>query len=223
MKISSIPKSGRKGSVVYLDTRHGKVVRQYVHPRDPRTPDQLRNRSNFGAVSSRWRTLAPEHRAAWRIAALNRYIVTEAGHRVRPNCYHYFVSVNTQRADLGLPQFDRPPAEPVFSPNPVAELVITNARAEIMLKLRVPGLPAQYTLVQAAAPVRSGVRCVQHFTFLGLLPPPKDGWSDITELYVGRYGVPKVGTAAWIRTCQHIDGWTDVPKVTHARVPAATP
>jgi hypothetical protein len=47
---------------------------------------------------------------------------------------------------------------------------------------------------------------VQHFPFLGLLPPPTDGWSDITELYVARYGVPKVGTAIWIRTCQHIDG-----------------
>ena len=31
--------------------------------------------------------------------------------------------VNTRRADLGLPQFDVPPAEPVFSPNPVDELV----------------------------------------------------------------------------------------------------
>ena len=34
--------------------------------------------------------------------------------------------VNTRRADFGLPQFDLPPAEPVFSPNPVAELAIIN-------------------------------------------------------------------------------------------------
>jgi hypothetical protein len=222
MKISSIPKSGRKGIVVYLNTRHGKVVRSYVRPRDPRTPEQLSNRSNFGAVSRRWRTLTAEQLAAWRIAALDRYIVTRAGRRVRPNCYHYFVSVNTQRADLGLPQFDLPPAEPLLSPNPVAELVITNTGGRIMLKLRVASPPAQYTLVQGAAPIRSGVRCVQHFTFLGLLPPPTDGWSDITELYVARYGVPKAGTAIWIRTCQHIDGWTDAPKVTRARVPAPT-
>jgi hypothetical protein len=45
-----------------------------------------------------------------------------------------------------------------------------------------------------------------------------DGWSDITELYIARYCVPKAGTAIWIRTCQHIDGWTDVPKVARARV-----
>jgi len=91
------------------------------------------------------------------------------------------------------------------------------------LKLRVTSLPAQYILVQGARPVRSGVRCVQHFPFLGLLPPPKDGWSDITELYVARYGVPKAGKTIWIRTCQHIDGWIDVPKVVRFRLPAATP
>ena len=51
------------------------------------------------------------------------------------------ISVNTRRADLDLPQFDLPPAEPVFSP-------------------------------------------------------------------------------IWIHTCQHIGGWTDVPKVARARVPA---
>jgi hypothetical protein len=130
--------------------------------------------------------------------------------------------VNTRRADLDLPQFDLPPAEPVFSPNPVAELLITNTGGKITLKLRVPSPPAQYTLVQGPAPVRTAVRCVQHYPYLGLLPPPTDGWSDITELYVARYGVPKAGTAIWIRTCQHIDGWTDVPNVARARVRAPT-
>ena len=223
MKISSIPKSGRKGSVVYVNSRHGKLARQYVGPRDPRTLDQQRKRSNLVAVCNRWRTLTPEQRAAWRIASANNYFVTEAGRRVHLNGYNFFVSLNMRRADLDLPQFDLPPAEPVFSPNPVADLVITNTGGKITLKLRVPSPPAQYTLVQGAAPVRTGVRCVQHFPFLGLLPPPTDGWSDITELYVARYGVPKVGTAIWIRTCQHIDGWTDVPRVARARVPAPAP
>ena len=223
MKISSIPKSGRKGSVVYVNSRHGKLARQYVRPRDPRTLDQQRKRSNLVAVCNRWRTLTPEQRAAWRIASANNTFVTETGRRVRLNCYNFFVSLNMRRADLGLPQFDLPPAEPVFSPNPVAELLITNTGGKITLKLRVPSAPAQYTLVQGAAPVRTGVRCVQHFPFLGLLPAPNDSWSDITELYVARYGVPKVDTAIWIRTCQQIDGWTDVPKVTRARVPAPAP
>src|ERR1022692_1438371 len=165
MKISSIPKSGRKGSVVYVNTRHGKVVREYVRPRNPQTTDQQGNRSNFGAVSKRWHTLVLEQRSAWRIAAANNYFVNETGRRVHLNGYNFFVSLNTRRADLGLPQFDLPPAKPVFGRNPVVELDITNTGGKITLKLRVPSPPAQYTLVQGAAPVRTAVRCVQHFPF----------------------------------------------------------
>jgi hypothetical protein len=97
MKISSIPKSGRKGSVVYVNSRHGKVARGYVRPRDPRTPDQQRKRSNLVAVCSRWRTLTPEQHAAWRIAAANNSFVTETGRRVRLNGYNFFVSLNMRR------------------------------------------------------------------------------------------------------------------------------
>ncbi len=54
------------------------------------------------------------------------------------------------------------------------------------LTLRVSGPPAPLILVQGARPVRSCVRYVQRFPFLGVPPPPKAGWSDITELYVAR-------------------------------------
>ena len=223
MKISSIPKSGREDSIVYVNGRHGKVVREFVRPRNPRTPIQQGHRRNLRAVLRRWRTLSPEQRAAWCGVAAQHEFTTKTGRQVHLNGYNFFARLNTRRADLDLPQFDLPPAEPVFSSNPVADLVVTNTGGKITLKLHVPSPPAQYTLVQGAAPVKTGVRCVQHFPFLGLLPPPKDGWSDITELYVARHGVPKAGTAIWIRTCQHIDGWTDVPKVARYRVPPPTP
>jgi hypothetical protein len=218
MKISSIPKRGRKGSVVYLETRHGKVARQYVRPANPRTPAQVAHRNNVRAVSARWRTLTAQQQTAWTVAAAKEYFVTETGERVRLNGQNLFVSLNTRRADLGLAQFDLPPAKQVFPDNPVVELAATFTGGEFTLKLRLSGPPAQYTLVQGSRPVGTGVRCVQHFPFLGLLPPPVDGWSDITELYVARFGVPKAGTAIWIRTCQHIDGWTDVPKKLRVRI-----
>ena len=223
MKVISSPQSGQIGNVVYVNSRYGQLARQYVQPRNPRTPEQQRNRGNFGAVASRWRALTPEQRAAWCVAAANKFTVTHSGRQVVLTGYSYFVSANSRRAELGLPQFDLPPAEPTFSPNPVAELAVANTGGTITLKLRVPSPPAQYTLVQGAAPVSTGVRCVQHFPFLGLLPPPTDGWSDITGLYVAYYSVPPVGTVIFIRTCQHIDGATDVPKVTSARVPAPIP
>jgi len=220
MKIKSIPKRGRKGQAVYFKGRYGHVARQYVPPHDPRTPDQLEKRRNLVLVCNGWRTLTPDQRAAWGIAAPEEDFVTDTGERVRLNGYNFFKRLNTRRASLGLPQFELPPTRPFFPPNPVAELVITNIGDTITIKLRVTGRPAQCTLVQGPAPKRSGVRRVQKFPFLGLLPPPKDGWCDITELFVARYGVPKVNQAVWIRVCRHIDGYIDVPKVLRARVPA---
>jgi hypothetical protein len=223
MKMISIPKRGRKGNVIYSETRHGKVAREFVPPSNPRTAAQQDHRRNVRTVTGRWRTLNDQQRAAWGAAAANKYVVTKTGRRMRLSAYHLFVSLNVGRADLGLPQFDLPPAEPVFSSNPVEELAATFTEGRFSLKLRVSSPPAQYTLVYAAAPVRSGVSYVNHCPFLGLLPPPKDGWSDITDLYVARYGVPKPNQAIWIRICQHIDGWIDVPKVLRARVPPAAP
>ena len=218
MKMQSIPKRGRKGSVIYSETRHGKVARAYVPPRNPRTAQQQDHRHNVQAVTRRWRTLNAQQGAAWGAAAANKYFINEEGRRVRLSAYHLFVSLNVRRADLGLPQFDLPPAEPVFTLNPVEELVATFTGGTFTLKLRVPGPTAQYTLVYAAAPVGSAVSHVRHIPFLGLLPPPKDSWSDITDLYVARFGVPKPNQAIWIRICQHIDGWIDSPKLVRARI-----
>jgi hypothetical protein len=203
-----------------VNGRYGQIVRQYVCPRNPKTPTQQANRNGFGQVSTGWRALDPAKRIAWCIAAADSYTISRSGRRVALNGYNYFIRVNAARAHLGLSQLDLPPTVPTFSPNPVAELSIANSGGTVTLKLRVPSQPGQYTLVQGAAPVSAGVRCVQHFPLLGLLPAPVDGWSDITEPYVARYGVPTVGTAVFIRTCQHIDGWTDLPKVASAFVPA---
>jgi hypothetical protein len=43
-----------------------------------------------------------------------------------------------------------------------------------------------------------------------------------TEMHLARFGIPKPGTAVWIRTCQHIDGFMDVPKLLRFRIPAST-
>jgi hypothetical protein len=200
--------------------RYGWVASTAPIPKNPRTADQQRHRYNILAVSRRWRTLSLEKRGTWRVLAANTYYVNDKGKRVRLNCFKLFVSLNTRRADLGLPQFDVAPAQPVFSTSPVKELAVTYTEGKFTLKLRLDGPLPQLILVQGARPVRSGVGCVQHFPLLGLLPPSVDGWSDITELYVARYGVPKDNQAVWIRTCQHIDGFIDIPKVFRVRVEA---
>jgi hypothetical protein len=214
-KIICPPQSGRVGDVVYVQSaRYGQIVRRYVPPRNPRSQPQQKNRSDFGALSTQWRALPPENRSAWCVAA-DRDRTGLCG-------YNYFMKVNASRIHLGLSRFDLPPSRvPSFSLNPVAEVAVTNIGGDTRIMMREPSQPGQCTLVQGAAPVSTGVRCVQQFRFLGLLPEPVDGWSDITELYVAWFGVPAPGTAVFIRTRQQIDGWMDLPKVTSAVVPAA--
>jgi len=50
---------------------------------------------------------------------------------------------------------------------------------------------------------------------------PVDGWCDLTELFVRRYGVPALSRAIFILTSQHLDGRTDLPKEVSARITAA--
>jgi hypothetical protein len=106
----------------------------------------------------------------------------------------------------------------VFSTRPEVELAVCYVAGRPTIHLRVQGSTGQYIVVQAARPKNSGVRVVQHFPFLALLAAPTDGTHDLTELFVARYGVPKVDQAVWIRVFQHTDGWIDVPQVLRARV-----
>ena len=103
----------------------------------------------------------------------------------------------------------------------VGELTITRTRGTVAFKLAVSGAPAEHTVVYGAAPCSAGKYFVRHFNILGLLPEPVHGMSDITDLYVARYGVPRVGTRVCIRTQQQINGWDHLPKQTSAIVPNA--
>ena len=179
---------------------------------NPQTADQQHHRQNILVVSRRWCTLSLDQQASWRVLAANTSFVTDTGKRVRLNCYQLFVSLNirTRRSRACPSSTSRP--QSLFSARPRWWSWRLPTRRQVHAATPRGWLPEHLILVQGARPVRSGVRLVQHFPLLGLLPPPVDGWSDITELYVARYGVPKPNQTVWIRTCQHIDGFIDVPK-----------
>ena len=212
-----IKRQKAKGVRVYKG-RDGWVATAAPRPKNPKTPDQQDHRRNVRAVTARWHTLNAQQCAAWGAAAAKKYVLSRTRRRVRLSSYHLFVSLNVGRADLGLPQFDVPLPEPVWGANPVVELSATFTGGRFGLKARLTGPPVQHIVVYATRPVRSSFRSVQHFPLLGLLPPPVGGWSDFTELYVARYGVPKPDRAICIRTCQHIDGWMDAPTTLRARI-----
>jgi hypothetical protein len=60
----------------------------------------------------------------------------------------------------------------------------------------------------------------RNVAYLGLLPAPLEGVSDITELYVASYGEPKAGEKVFIVTRQQKDGWEGHEQETNEVVPA---
>jgi hypothetical protein len=205
--------SGRVGDKVYVNGRFGQIVRPYVPPRNPRSPLQTQTRQGFGALASQWRGIAPEARFAWDAASIRD--------RTGISGYSYFMKLNAARIHIGLARLDYPPSQrPGFNVNSVAEVAVVVNGGQASIKLHVPSPPGQYTLVEVAAPVSAGVRFVQGYRYVGLLPAPVDGWSDITELVVARFGEPTPGKALFIRSRQQTDGWMDAGKVTSALVPS---
>ena len=217
----SVPESGKVGPVVNLSTRYGQVQKQLTIPRDPRTPHQLKTRSNFAFVTRKWQFLTPEQRTAWDSLSVDRAVMGFLGRSTPLPGYDLYVLVNNGRMAIGLSMFDLPPALATFGVNPAAELVATISGGIFKLKLHVLSQPVEHTVLLGASPRSAGVRCVQHFPFLGFLPAPVDGWCDLTDLFVGKYGFPKVGRAVFIRTRQHINGWNDLPKQVSTIITAA--
>jgi hypothetical protein len=218
---SDVPQSGKVGTTVNVATRYGQIQRQYVVPKDPKTADQVRIRSNLGHIAARWRKLEEVQRQAWMLAGQDSETHHRLGHSTPLTGCQFFLKINCIRAALGLPQFVTPPLKPQFDANPVGELLATNEGGKITLKLRVSSPPAQYTVVCGAAPCSAGRSSTQHYKILGFLPDPVDGLSDITDLYVAKFGRIRAEFRIFIRTYQHIDGWEDLYKQTNAIVPNA--
>ena len=57
-------------------------------------------------------------------------------------------------------------------------------------------------MVFGQAPCSSGRRKRRNVSYLGLLPVPQAGLSDITDLYTARFGEPGVGKRVFIVTRQ---------------------
>jgi hypothetical protein len=219
MKILDIPQSGRQGTFVSVRSRFGQVRRRYAIPRDCRSPAQLRVRSAFGRVVRKWRGLSEEQRAAWAARTEGVQSRPRLGQSGRLSGYLLFIKINSTLSYQGQELRVTPPDRVTFDANPVGALEVTNAGGVTELKLSVPKAPAAPVLVLGTHPRSAGVTFAKHFTILGVLPAPEAGYSNITDLFVARYGKPTPGTRIFIRTRQVLNGWEDFPKQTTALVP----
>jgi hypothetical protein len=219
MKILDIPQSGKIGTDVSFRTRFGQSRRKLVVQHDPKTPYQLRNRFLLGQTAARWRTLTDQQRFLWILAASaiqSRPRENQSGALLG---HQLFTKINFNLVITGQPQVDEPTERPLFDSNPVGALTITNNGGEFRLMLSVSATPTQPIVVLGYPAISAGAMFARDFVILGLLPAAVDGFSDITDLYVARYGVPPVGKRLLIRTRPQINGWEGTPLQTTAIVP----
>src|SRR5664279_5521434 len=220
MKVLSIPSSGKRGNIVAFQSRYGLCHRALVSPRNARTPAREHMRGAFGQFARAWsRVLTQAQRDAWNVAAPN----VQSKKRLSSGPLtgqQLFQGLNSARACIGRSGLLLvPPAPVVFGPNPVAQLTIRNDEDGVRLLLSVVGPVTEDIMVFGQAPCSAGRSKRRNVAYLGLLPTPQDGMSDITELYVARYGEPRAGEKVFIVTCQQQDGWEGDDYETNEIVP----
>lgn len=221
MKVQDVKQTGTCGNTVTANTRYG-LVRRRRPVRSKRSTDaQIRPRDVLSRISARWRTFNEAQFAAWNAAGLKATSRPWEGHSGPLSGFALYMKINCALAPAGVAILTLPPKSAKFRPNPVGPLMITNRGGEITLQLSVPRAPAEFTMVLASRPCSAGRSSSNGYAIIGLLPPAVGNVSDITDLYVKKYGKPPVGSRVFICTRQIINGWQDHPKNTNAIVPRA--
>jgi hypothetical protein len=207
MTIIDVPQSGRHGDFVYYMRGNKLCRRLYAIPTNRWTAAQVRARGAFGAISTAWKELlAEEQRLAWNAAGpkvLSHPRLEQSGPLTGQQ---HFEGINSARARIGREMLLWPPERVVFGPNPVEGLSMSDDQGRMRLKVRVVGPVVEDIMVFGAALCSTGRKKWRNGAYLGLLPVPQRGMSDITELYVARYGELKVGERVFIRTRQQVNG-----------------
>jgi uncharacterized Zn-binding protein involved in type VI secretion len=177
-------------------------------------------RGAFGSFARAWsRVLTQAQREAWDVAGPT----VQSKRRLSSGPLtgqQLFQSLNSARACIGIKGLLLlPPAPVVFGPNPVAQLIIRNGEDGVRLLLNVVGPVTEDIMVFGQAPCSAGRMKRRNVAYLGLLPASQDGLSDITAIYVARYGEPRPGEKIFIVICQQKDGWEGFDKETNEIVP----
>src|ERR1035441_6211063 len=220
MKTLDIPKSGKCGNIVAYQSRYGSCQRQLVVPANSQSPARQQRRRDFGGFAGAWgRVLTEEQRVAWNVAGPTVQSKTRLNSGPLTG-QQLFQGLNSARACIGKKDLLLvPPAPVVFDLNPLGQLTIKNREDGVRLLLKITGPVTEDIMVFGQAPCSAGRMKRRNVAYLGLMPAPQDGMSDITDIYVARYGEPRAAEKVFIVTRQQKDGWEGFDLETNEIVP----
>ena len=220
MKILDTPRSGKCGQTVAFQSRFGLCLRQHVPQKAALTPAREHVCAVFGNNSRKWSArLSEEQRDRWILAGAQVMSHPRLAQKGPLTGQQFWQAISTVRAIVGLPETLEVPARPVFSHSNVGRLVIENGADGVRLYLAVSGELNEDIMVFGQEPCSRGRYKRRNVSYLGLLPPPIGGLSEITRLYKAKFGEPRPGQKVFLVTCQEKDGWKGLDLETSATVP----
>jgi hypothetical protein len=220
MKVQDTPRSGKCGQDVFWQSRYGLCARTHAVQHAKLTPARQLVCALFGSNSRKFSALlTDEQHDRWNLAGsqvMSHPRLAESG----PLTGHQLWSgISTVRAVVGLPETFEVPPRPVFGPSVVGPLIIENDENGVRLYLVVTGELNEDIMVFGQEPCNRGRYKRRNVSYIGLLPPPIGGRSEITRLYRAKFGEPRPGTKVFIVTCQEKEGWKGVDQESSATVP----
>jgi hypothetical protein len=220
MKILDTPRSGKCGQTVAFQSRFGLCLRQHVPQKAGLTPARQHSCAVFGGNSRKWSArLSDEQHDRWILAGAQVMSHPRLAQKGPLTGQQFWQAISTVRAIVGFPETLEVPARPVFSRSNVGRLVSENGADGVRLYLVVSGELNEDIMVFGQEPCSRGRYKRRNVSYLGLLPPPVGGLSEITHLYKAKFGEPRPGQKVFIVTCQEKDGWKGLDLETSATVP----
>lgn len=219
MKTIETPRTNKIGSMVAYVSPYGQCYHTYCVPRNPRTEAQSRMRAVFSASARHWGLrLTDAQRERWTLTAQTVPSHPSLGHYAHLSGQLLCTKINSTLLCIGKPPVDEPPDPVVFSPDPVGGLTIVSDQQGGVRLLLAVGPAVEDIMVLGQAPCSAGRSKYRWVGYLGLAGPATDGLSDITTLYVARFGQPRPGQKVFVVTCQEKNGWKAQDHVTSAIV-----
>ena len=220
MKTLDIPKSGKCGLTVWYQGRYGQVARMWLSPKNTQTSPRRYMRDGFGSFAPAWsRVLTQAQRDAWNVAGPKVQSKTRLSQSGKLTGQQLFQGMNSALWCIGRYMLLIPTAPVVFCHNPVGQLILLNGENGVRLLVKVTGPVVEDIMVFGQAPCSAGRSKRRNVSYLGLLPAPVNGFSDITDLYKARYGEPRAGEKVFIVTRQQKNGWEGRDYETNEIVP----
>jgi hypothetical protein len=185
------------GSTIYARNRAGLTARAYVKPAQPRTPEQVSQRTNFASFATQWGTITQADRVSWNSLASTVLFTDTLGHRYHPTGYNLFIGCNRNLSYIGAAQLNTAPSTWVLPPAPPPATCTLHVAAGTvgLFTLTVTGLPDGFpadTVFKLTEPLAQTINFVRGSRFRRLLtaPTPFPGGVDLTDAYNTQFSAP---------------------------------